>query len=129
MANPIEWEKQTVSPFQAGLKARCPRCGEGKLYASMLKPADKCAACELDYAFIDSGDGPAVFVILILGFIILGLALFVETTFQPPLWAHALIWIPVVILACLWTLRFAKALMTALQYKTRAQQNAEIVRD
>ena len=129
MANPIEWEKQTVSPVQAGLKARCPRCGEGKLYASMLKPADKCTACELDYAFIDSGDGPAVFVILILGFIILGLALLVETTFQPPLWAHALIWIPVVILACLWTLRFAKALMIALQYKTRAQQNAEIVRD
>ncbi len=61
-----------------------------------LNPAKRCMACGLDYAFIDSGDGPAVFVILILGFVIAGLALVVETAFEPPLWLHAIVWIPVV---------------------------------
>ncbi|MCP4070206.1 MAG: DUF983 domain-containing protein [Hyphomicrobiales bacterium] len=121
--------KSAISPLQAGIKAACPRCGKGRLYKSVLKPADKCGACELDYSFIDSGDGPAVFVILILGFLILGLALIVETDFHPSLWMHALLWIPTVIIACLWALRFTKALMIALQYQSGAQQNVVIEKD
>ncbi len=114
-----------ISPFAAGLKARCPRCGEGKLYAGMLNPAKECSACRLDYSFIDSGDGPAVFVIFILGFAILGAALIFETAFHPPLWLHAIIWLPVITLACIWALRFTKALMVAIQYKTNARQHSK----
>ena len=111
-----------VSPVSAGLSCVCPRCGEGRLYAGMLTPATQCANCGLDYSFIDAGDGPAVFVILILGFVIVGLALIVETSFQPPFWVHVVLWIPLIIVAALWALRVAKAMMIALQYQTQAAE-------
>ncbi len=44
----------------------------------------------------DAGDGPAVFVILIVGAIVCAAALYVEFTFQPPYWVHAVLWIPTV---------------------------------
>lgn len=112
----------SLSPMTIGLRCACPRCGEGRLYEGMLSPAKGCKACGLDYAFIDSGDGPAVFVILILGFIVVGLALFVETTFEPPYWVHAVLWIPLIIGLSLWALRITKAMMIALQYRTKAEQ-------
>lgn len=110
------------SPVSVGLRCACPRCGEGRLYAGMLTPAKGCTACGLDYAFIDSGDGPAVFVILILGFVVVALALFVETTFEPPFWVHALLWIPLITGLSLWALRITKAMMIALQFRFKAEQ-------
>lgn len=124
-----EWSHSTITPLRAGLKARCPRCGEGRLYKGLLAPANSCTACELDYSFIDSGDGSAVFVIMILGFVILSLALLVESTFHPPLWLHVVIWAPAITVASIWALRFAKALMVALQYKTKANQIAKFEDD
>ena len=111
-----------VSPVQAGLKGSCPRCGQGRLYAGLLTPARSCANCGLDYTFIDSGDGPAVFVILILGFLILGLALAFDAAFSPPIWVHVIIWVPVIVAASVWSLRFAKAYMIALQYQHSARE-------
>ncbi|GIL02030.1 MAG: membrane protein [Alphaproteobacteria bacterium] len=111
-----------VSPVGAGLKCTCPRCGQGRLYAGVLTPARRCMSCGLDYSFIDSGDGPAVFVILILGFVVVGLALFVETTFSPPFWVHVVLWIPLIVVAALWALRVTKAFMIALQYRTSASE-------
>ena len=49
-----------VSPFSAGMRGRCPRCGEGDLYAGFLKVHSQCESCGLDLKFADSGDGPAV---------------------------------------------------------------------
>ena len=83
-----------VSPFAAGIKGRCPRCGEGKLFAGYLTPARKCNRCDLDFAFADAGDGPAVFIILIVGFIVVGLALWTEITYKPDYWVHAALWLP-----------------------------------
>ncbi len=115
--------------MRAGIKATCPRCAKGRLYNTLLTPADKCGVCDLDYSFIDAGDGPIVFVILILGFLMLGLALIVESTFLPSLWVHAVLWIPTTFFTSLWALRFTKALMIALQYQIGAQQNVEIEKD
>lgn len=111
-----------VSPMQAGLKGACPRCGQGRLYKGMLTPAERCANCGLDYTFIDSGDGPAVFVILILGFLVLGLALAFDAALSPPIWVHVIIWIPVIVAASIWSLRFAKAYMIALQFQHSARE-------
>jgi len=111
-----------VTPFAAGVKATCPRCGQGRLYSGLLQPARGCLNCKLDYSFIDSGDGPAVFVIMILGFVILGLALAVESAFHLPIWLHMVIWLPVIIGTSLWALRVGKAFMIALQYQTNARQ-------
>jgi uncharacterized protein (DUF983 family) len=110
----------TVDPARAGLLGRCPRCGEGRLFSGFLTVAPRCKNCDLDYAFIGSGDGPAVFVILIIGFVVCGLALWVEVAFNPPLWVHLLLWLPLILALALPLLRALKGLMIALQYKHRA---------
>jgi uncharacterized protein (DUF983 family) len=104
----------------AALRARCPRCGQGKLFEGYLTVAPRCSACGLDYAMFDAGDGPAVFVILIVGAIVAGAALYVEFTFQPPYWVHALLWIPTIAILSFTLLRFIKSLLLVLQYKNRA---------
>lgn len=110
------------SPTQVGFRGCCPRCGEGKLYKSILKPADKCMSCDLDLGFIDSGDGPAVFVILIIGFLVTALAMSVQSAFSPPIWVHMVLWIPLITILSIWGLQFSKGIMIALQYQTKAEQ-------
>ena len=55
-----------------GIACKCPRCGKGKLYSGFLTLRPRCEACGLDYAFIDAGDGPAVFIIMIVLAFIMG---------------------------------------------------------
>jgi uncharacterized protein (DUF983 family) len=94
-----------IDPFKSGLTCTCPRCGQGRLFDGLVKLKPACSACGLDYSFADSGDGPAVFVIMIIGFIVVGLALYVDVTFSPPFWLQLVIWIPLAIALCLWLLR------------------------
>lgn len=110
-----------VSPFAAGLGCKCPRCGRGRLFAGLLKVADKCEACGLELTKHDSGDGPAVFVILILGFIVVGLALWVELAYEPPFWVHAALWAPFIVIGAPLMLRPFKATLIALQYRHRRE--------
>jgi uncharacterized protein (DUF983 family) len=111
-----------VEPIVAGLKGRCPRCGEGRLFASFLTVAEECDVCGLDFSFADAGDGPAVFVILIVGFIVVGLALWLEVTSGPPLWLHLLLWIPLTLLLSLGSLRLIKGVLITLQYRNKAEE-------
>jgi uncharacterized protein (DUF983 family) len=108
-----------VSPFRAGLLCRCPRCGEGRVFQGFLTVAEKCAVCGLAISRHDAGDGPAVFVILILGFLVVGLAILVEATLTPPLWVHMVIWPPFILVVAIGMLRPLKALLLALQYRHR----------
>ena len=109
-----------VDPVQAGFKGRCPRCGMGRLYNGYIATAKGCGNCGLDYSFIDSGDGPAPFVILIIGFIVVGLALWTDVSFSPPLWLHFVLWMPLAILLSLLALRWVKGILIALQYRNNA---------
>ena len=109
-----------VSAFRAGLLARCPRCGKGRLFKNVLELRERCEGCGLDYKFIDTGDGPAVFAIFILGFLVLGMALYVEFTYFPPVWVHVVLWGLATPLLALGLLRFLKAVLIALQYKYKA---------
>ena len=68
MADPTKHPR--VSPIAAGLACRCPRCGRGRLFDGYLTVAARCSACGLDLSKADSGDGPAVFIIFILGFLV-----------------------------------------------------------
>jgi uncharacterized protein (DUF983 family) len=111
-----------VDPFRAGLTCTCPRCGQGKLFDGLIKVRPQCRSCGLDYSFADAGDGPSVFVILIIGFVVVGLALWTEVNYNPPIWLHFLLWIPLTIGLCLWLLRVLKALLIALQYRNNARQ-------
>jgi len=111
-----------VDPVRAGLTGRCPRCGEGKLFSGFLMVAKRCANCGLDYSFADAGDGPAVFVILIIGFIVVGLALWMEVTTNAPLWLHFVLWVPLTLVLSLAALRLIKGLLIALQYRHKAAE-------
>jgi uncharacterized protein (DUF983 family) len=101
------------------LACRCPRCGRGKLYDGLLSVARQCPDCGLDLQAQDAGDGPAVFVVLILGAIVVGLALLVEILFAPPLWVHIVLWTPVILGGAILMLRPLKAGLIALQYRHR----------
>jgi uncharacterized protein (DUF983 family) len=109
-------------PVATGLRARCPRCGEGRLFDGFLTLAPSCHACGLDFSFADAADGPAVFVILIVGFLIAGAALLVEVAWSPPIWVHVVLWGPLVLVLCLGMLRPLKGVLVALQYAHRAEQ-------
>lgn len=111
-----------------GLACKCPRCGEGKLYTGFLTLRPRCDACGLDYAFIDAGDGPAVFIIMIAGFIVVGAALVVEMKYQPPFWVHAALWGPLILATTLLPLRSMKALLIALQYHHKAAEGQFVER-
>lgn len=77
------------SPYLTGLLCRCPRCGKGKLFDGFLTLKPDCESCGLDFTFADAGDGPAIFVIMIAGAIVVGAALITEVKYQPPYWVHA----------------------------------------
>jgi uncharacterized protein (DUF983 family) len=111
---------QPPSPLVVGLKARCPRCGEGALFRSGLIVRETCDRCGLSYAFADSGDGPAVFAIFILGFLVLAAALLVEFRIGPPVWVHVVLWGVLTPLLAFVLLRVLKASLIALQYKHKA---------
>jgi uncharacterized protein (DUF983 family) len=110
------------SPFSTGLNGRCPRCGEGKMFSGYLKVRPSCAACGLDFSFADSADGPAVFIMLFAGFAILGGALWLDITYEPPVWVHLAIWLPLALILCLGLLRPMKGIAIALQYANKAEE-------
>ncbi|MBB3975882.1 uncharacterized protein (DUF983 family) [Rhizobium azooxidifex] len=110
-----------VDPVTTGLRGHCPRCGQGNLFDGYLKLKPRCAACGLDYSFIDAGDGPVVFVLLIVGFIVVGAALWMEVSYSPPLWLHFIIWIPLAIAFGLTLTRMLKGVLIALQYRNNAR--------
>src|SRR5438876_9381118 len=105
-----------------GIACKCPRCGKGKLYAGFLTLRPNCESCGLDYAFIDAGDGPAVFIIMIAGAIVVAAALIVEVKYQPPFWLHAALWLPLILLVTLAPLRMIKGLLISLQYHHKAAE-------
>lgn len=115
-------ETGKTSVLKSSILCRCPRCGEGALFTQLLNVRERCTACDLDYGFIDTGDGPAVFVIFILGFLMMGGALYVEFTYEPATWVHVVLWGALTPLLAIVLLRFMKALLIALQFKHKAEE-------
>ncbi|MEZ5893897.1 MAG: DUF983 domain-containing protein [Parvularculaceae bacterium] len=111
-----------VSPYAAGLGGKCPRCGQGALYDGFLKLRGSCDACGLDYAKADSGDGPAVFVIFIVGFLAVALAFIVRYAFYASMGVALAVSSVFAIASILLLLRPLKATMIALQYANRAAE-------
>jgi len=112
-----------ISPFKAGFACRCPRCGKGKLFKGYLTLLPRCEVCGLDYSKADAGDGPAVFLIFIIGFLVVPLALWVHASFAPPRWVNLTLWPAVVLLLSIGLLRPAKAFVVALQFRHRGHDS------
>ena len=115
-------ESGGAAPYIAGALGKCPNCGDGPLFAGFLKVAPRCGACGFDFARVDSGDGPAVFVIFIAGFIAAFGILFTEVFVRPPIWVEFVVWLPVAAILCLALLRPLKGLMIAAQVANRASE-------
>ncbi|MCR9215081.1 MAG: DUF983 domain-containing protein [Proteobacteria bacterium] len=110
----------SVSPFRSGLTCKCPVCGKGKLFKGFLEVRENCPECGQDFSEVNSGDGPAVFIIFIVGFVVVGLAFWTEFTFSPPYWLQLTIWLPTIFILSIGLLRPAKSLLIALQFKHKA---------
>jgi uncharacterized protein (DUF983 family) len=110
-----------ASPLVGAIAGCCPRCQSKALFAGWIKFADTCRACGLDFSSFNVGDGPAAFLILIIGAILVAAALVVDGLFTPPLWVH-LIWIPIGIGLTVLGLRWAKALLLTQEYRHRARE-------
>ncbi|HLY05609.1 MAG TPA: DUF983 domain-containing protein [Rhizomicrobium sp.] len=108
--------------LSAAVLSRCPRCGQGPLFAGYLRIAPNCLRCGLDYALFDVGDGASVFVILIVGFLVVGAALITEVAWSPPYWVHAVLWLPAIAILTLGGLRLAKSTLMVLQYRHQARE-------
>jgi Uncharacterized protein conserved in bacteria len=113
------------NPIAYGAAGRCPRCGKGRLFDGYLTIAERCSVCGLNFGGHDAGDGPAVFGIFILGFLIVGIAGYVEYQFSPPLWVHAVVWLPLTLAGTLVLLRPLKGIAVALQYRYRSVEEPE----
>jgi uncharacterized protein (DUF983 family) len=109
-------------PLLVALRGLCPRCGSKTLFQSLTGFAPKCRACGLDLSAFNVGDGPAAFLILLIGALIVGLAITVDLKFSPPWWVHVLLWLPLTTAAVILSLRAAKALLLALEYRHRASE-------
>ena len=89
----------------------------GRLFSGFLAVASRCSNCNLDFAFIDSGDGPAVFVIFAVAPLVILLALIVGALFNPPPFVHLLLWLPTTVVLSLLLLRPFKGMLIAQQYR------------
>ena len=93
------------------------------MFDGFLKVTPKCPQCGLDLSAADSADGPAVFIIFIVGALVVPLALLMEAWFSPPIWVHMVVWGPVILGASIALLRPAKAIMIAVQYKHQSGES------
>lgn len=109
-----------VNPIQAGLACKCPNCGQGRVFRGFLAFRTSCSACGADFTIADAGDGPAFFVMFAALIVIVPAAMIAQMAFSPPLWAHVVIWPPIVIGFCIALLRPFKATLFALQWRNKA---------
>jgi uncharacterized protein (DUF983 family) len=106
----------------AALKGQCPQCGASTLFDGWIKFAPKCRMCGLDYGAFNVGDGPAAFLTLIVGALVVIGAVALQLSLTPPFWVHILIW-PVATLALvLGGLRLAKAWLLQSEYRNAARE-------
>ncbi len=114
-------DRQEPPPLSSALLGSCPRCGQGSLFDGPIAFAGRCSACELDFTQFNVGDGPAAFLILIVGAVLVIAALVLDASAEPPWWVH-LVWIPLGLLLTAGGLRLAKAWLLGAEYRNRARE-------
>ncbi|HEX3422978.1 MAG TPA: DUF983 domain-containing protein [Sphingomicrobium sp.] len=109
------------SSLAVALEGECPRCGKRTLFANWVRFASNCPNCGLCFEDFNVGDGPAAFLIFIVGTIVVVGALVIDGVFSPPWWIH-LVWIPVATGLTLGGLRLSKGWLLAQEYRHRARE-------
>jgi uncharacterized protein (DUF983 family) len=108
-------------PLKAAVAGDCPRCGAHSLFDGPVRFSSKCRSCGLDFSSFNVGDGPAAFLILIVGALVVVGALVLDAAVEPPWWVH-LIWVPVAAGLTIGGLRIAKAWLLGQEYRHRARE-------
>jgi uncharacterized protein (DUF983 family) len=108
----------TMLAVRRGLRGRCPRCGQGKLFGAFLKVNERCAACGEELYHHRADDFPAYVVILIVGHLVVPLVLAVEIAFAPPIWVHLALWFPLILALTIGLLQPVKGAIVAFQWAT-----------
>jgi uncharacterized protein (DUF983 family) len=105
-----------------GFKGLCPRCGAPTLFDGVIRFAAHCRVCSLDIDSFNVGDGPAAFLTLIIGAIVCIAAITLELSMSPPIWVHLIVWPPVTIALVVGSLRVAKGMLLASEYRNHAAE-------
>ena len=108
---------------EAALFAMCPRCGERTVFDGLIQFADRCSACDLDYAKFNVGDGPAAFLTMVVGAVVVALAVWLQLSVEPPWWVHVLLWLPLIVAGVVGGLRLTKAWLLITEYRRGAQEH------
>ncbi|MBN8832292.1 MAG: DUF983 domain-containing protein [Sphingomonadales bacterium] len=119
---PETTNKPATPLVRAAIAARCPRCETGPLFDGWVSFAPRCRACGLDLESFNVGDGPAAFLILIVGALVTALALMVQLGANPPFWVHILLWVPLTTALVILCLRLSKAGLLILEYRNKARE-------
>ncbi len=114
-----------VAPLQVALKGCCPRCGQGRLFAGPISFAPRCSVCGLNFSAFNVGDGAASFLILIVGAIVTGLAMWLELSRSPPWYVHVALWLPLTVVLSLALMRLSKGLLLAMEYRHDAGEGRQ----
>src|SRR6202158_4505639 len=113
-------EKRNVwTALKRGLRGRCPRCGEGKLFRAFLKVDDHCSVCGQDFTPHRADDLPAYLVIVIVGHLVVPLVLMIETNFSPPVALQLAIYLPLTLILSLLLLQPVKGAVVGIQWALR----------
>lgn len=105
----------------AAFQGLCPKCGAMTLFAGPARFASRCGACGLDFHSYNVGDGPAAFLILIVGAIVAVGAILLDQIFGPPWWVH-IVWLPLGAALTIYGLRLGKAALLFQEHKHRARE-------
>ncbi len=108
--------------FGAAFFALCPRCGAKGLFKGLTAFAPRCTSCGLDYSSFNVGDGPAAFLTMVIGALVLGFGLWVQLTFDLPLWLLLVLLAPIIAGATIWGLRVSKAALLAAEFQRGAAE-------
>lgn len=106
---------------EASLGGLCPRCAARTLFDGPVRIAQRCRSCGLDFAAFNLGDGPAAFLILIVGAIIAAAAIAIELIFSPAWWVHA-VWLPLTAILTVGGLRIGKAALLFQEFRHQARE-------
>jgi uncharacterized protein (DUF983 family) len=109
-----------LEPVQTGVRGRCPRCGQGHIFAGFLRMRESCEVCGLDYSYADPADGPAIFVQLFACVPGVLFALLFEVFYSPPMWMHFAFSLPIVLAFTVLPSRPIKGWLVASQFYFKA---------
>ena len=112
--------------WRAALCGLCPECSAPALFDGPVKFRPKCESCGLDYGRYNVGDGPAAFLTLIIGALLIAIALTLDAVVRPPLWVHVILWVPLTAAAVVYGLRVGKGALLASEHQRQAAEGRKV---